>query len=75
LTNSTGPVGDAAKVAMIAIHEALSHKKDVKVVPTKGSNVTNIGFYKDQLDNPGDYEWREIDGIIEDTKPQGEARR
>ena len=76
LTNSTGPVGDAAKAAMIAIHEALSDKRDVKVVTAKGSNVTNIGFYKEQLDKPGDDEQRKIDDIIiETTKLQGEARR
>ncbi|KAG0126475.1 hypothetical protein HOY82DRAFT_491739 [Tuber indicum] len=76
LTNSTGPVSDAAKAAMIAINEALTDKRDVKVVTAKGSNVTNIGFYKEQLDKPGDDEQRKIDDIIiETTKLQGEARR
>ncbi|PUU73083.1 hypothetical protein B9Z19DRAFT_1069268 [Tuber borchii] len=76
LTNSTGPVGDAAKAAMIAINEALNDKRDVKVVTAKGSNVTNIGFYKEQLDKPRDDEQRKIDDIIiETTKLQGEARR
>ena len=60
---------------MIAIHETLTDKRDVKVF-TKGSNVTNIGFYKEQFDKPGDDEQRKIyDIIIETTKLQGEARR
>jgi rRNA-processing protein FCF1 len=76
LTNSTGPVGDAAKAAMIAINEALTDERDVKVVTAKGSNVTKSGFYKEQLDKPGDDEQRKIDDvIIETTKLQGEARR
>ena len=37
---------------MIAIHKALTDKRDVKVFAGKGSNVT-IGFYKEQLDKPG----------------------
>ncbi|PWW79037.1 hypothetical protein C7212DRAFT_167186 [Tuber magnatum] len=76
LTNSTGSVGDDAKAAMIAIHEALTDKRDVKVVTAKGNNVTSIGFYKEQLEKSGDDEQRKIDDIIiETTKLQGEARR
>ncbi|RPA94597.1 hypothetical protein L873DRAFT_1700991 [Choiromyces venosus 120613-1] len=76
LRNSTGPVGDSTKAAMIAIHEALTDKRDVKVVTAKGSNVTNIGFYKEQPDKPGDDEQRKMDDIIiETTKLQGEAWR
>ncbi|KAG0639286.1 hypothetical protein HOY80DRAFT_886553 [Tuber brumale] len=76
LANRTDPVGDEAKAAMIAINEALTDKRDVKVVTAKGSNVTNIGFYKEQLDRLGDDEQRKIDDIIiETTRLQGEARR
>ena len=52
---------------LIAIHEALTDKRDVKVVTAKGSNVANTGFYKEQLDNPGDDEQRKIDDIIIET--------
>ena len=79
MTSSMGPVGNVAKAAMIAIHEALTDKRDVKVVTAKRSNMTNIGFCKEQLeslDKPGDDEQRKIDDIIiETTKLQGEARR
>ncbi|RPA94074.1 hypothetical protein L873DRAFT_1793213 [Choiromyces venosus 120613-1] len=50
LTNSTGPVGDSTKAAMVAIHEALTEEKNVKIVIAKGSNMTNMGFYREQLD-------------------------
>ncbi|RPA98981.1 hypothetical protein L873DRAFT_1789914 [Choiromyces venosus 120613-1] len=50
LTNSTGPVGDSTKAAMVAIHEALTEERNVKIVTAKGSNMTNMDFYREQLD-------------------------
>lgn len=76
LTNNTGSVGDAAKAAIIAINDAVSEKRDVKVVTAKGNNVTNIGFYKEQLERHGEDELRNIDDIIiQTTKQQGVVRR
>ncbi|RPB04309.1 hypothetical protein L873DRAFT_1799813, partial [Choiromyces venosus 120613-1] len=61
---------------MIAIHEALTDKRDVKVVTAKGRNVNNIGFYKEQPDKPGDDKQRKMDDmIIATTKLQGKAWR
>lgn len=76
MTNNTGNVGDAAKAAIIAINDAVSEKRDVKVVTAKGNNVTNIGFYKEQLERHGEDELRNIDDIIiQTTKQQGVVRR
>lgn len=76
LTNNSGTVGDAAKAAIIAINEAVSEKRDIKVVTAKGNNVTNIGFYKEQLERHGEDELRNIDDIIiQTTKQQGVVRR
>lgn len=76
MTNNTGSVGDAAKAAIIAINDAVSEKRDVKVVTAKGNNVTNIGFYKEQLERHGEDELRNIDDIIiQTTKQQGVVRR
>ncbi|CAZ84833.1 unnamed protein product [Tuber melanosporum] len=62
LTNSTGLVGDAAKAAAIATNKALTDKRGVNVVNAKGSNVTNIGFYKEQVDKHGVRDFRESHG-------------
>lgn len=76
LTNNAGNVGDAAKAAIIAINDAVSEKRDIKVVTAKGNNVTNIGFYKEQLERHGEEELRNIDDIIiQTTKQQGAVRR
>lgn len=54
----------------------MSEKRDVKVVTAKGNNVTNIGFYKEQLERHGEDELRNIDDIIiQTTKQQGAVRR
>lgn len=54
----------------------MSEKRDVKVVTAKGNNVTNIGFYKEQLERHGEDELRNIDDIIiQTTKQQGTVRR
>ncbi|RPA90854.1 hypothetical protein L873DRAFT_1716341, partial [Choiromyces venosus 120613-1] len=72
MTNSTDPIGDSAKAAMISIHEALTDKRDVKVFTAKERNVTNIGCYKEQLDKHGHGRQRKIDDIIiETTKLRG----
>ncbi|KAG0642781.1 hypothetical protein HOY80DRAFT_1102347 [Tuber brumale] len=75
-TNRTDPVGDEAKVAMIAINEALTDKRDVKVVTAKGSNVGNIvtlasGETRRQA-IPGDYGGYEAAVLI--TEDRGSAR-
>ncbi|KAG0132205.1 hypothetical protein HOY82DRAFT_307259 [Tuber indicum] len=62
LTNSTGLAGDAAKVAAIVTDETLTDKRGVNVVTAKGSNVTNIGFYKEQVDKHGVRDFRESRG-------------
>lgn len=75
MTNNTGSVGDEAKAAIIAINDAVSEKRDIKVVTAKGNNVTNIGFYKEQLERHGE-DLRNIDDIIiQTTKQQGVVRR
>lgn len=46
------------------------------MVTAKGNNVTNIGFYKEQLERHGEDELRNIDDIIiQTTKQQGVVRR
>ncbi|RPB04298.1 hypothetical protein L873DRAFT_1786525 [Choiromyces venosus 120613-1] len=57
----------------MAIHEALTDNRDVKIFTAKGCNVTNMGFYKEQFDDGGQYKIDDI--IIETTKLWGEAWR
>ncbi|RPB04329.1 hypothetical protein L873DRAFT_1466350 [Choiromyces venosus 120613-1] len=73
LDEESRPIRDSAKAAIIAIHEALTDNRDVKVFTAKGCNVTNMGFYKEQFDDGGQGKIDDI--IIETTKVQGEARR
>lgn len=76
LAKNPGVVRDTANAAIKIINDYLSEKKDIKVVTAKGNNVTNIGFYKEQLEKHGEVEIRNIDDIIiQTTKQQGEVRR
>lgn len=74
LAKNSGTVQKAASSAILLINEYLSEKKDIKVITSKGNNVTYTGFYKEQLGGAEDI--RNIDDIIiQTTKQQGEIRR
>jgi hypothetical protein len=74
LAKNSGTVQKAASSAIILISDYLNEKKDIKVITSKGNNVTYTGFYKEQLGGAEDI--RNIDDIIiQTTKQQGDIRR
>ncbi|KAI5777653.1 hypothetical protein EDC01DRAFT_635571 [Geopyxis carbonaria] len=74
LGNNSGPVGDSAKSAMIAINKAITEKKDVKIITAKGNDLTKVGFFREKLERDEE-DIRNIDDvIIRTTKLQAELR-
>ena len=77
LSRNPNPVGRDAARALDAIKSAIEEKKDVAIVTSKGSIVTNQGlFYKEQLENYEVEGRRTLDDVIIDiTKQQAELKR
>ena len=52
LSKDPGSVGDSARSrsALVAINRVISERKDLKIVNAEGSDLTEIGVFRKELD-------------------------
>ena len=50
LSKDPGSVGDSARSALVAINRVISERKDLKIINAEGSDLTEIGVFRKELD-------------------------
>lgn len=74
---SSPTVSSAAREAVTAIQASITAKKDLRIITAKGNNVTNmtnVGFYKEKLEEHPEGTESIDDVIIAITEAQGKLR-
>ena len=64
LSKDPGSVGDSARSALVAINRVISERKDLKIINAEGTDLTEIGVFRKELDGDVGEGGMGIDDVI-----------